>query len=85
MGNIGCSCKKKDEGDELKMDEPLPSKTPAQNESARENGISESESKLEEHFQNSQQVSSRNDNRPLTNSNSHDNLKVEIHEDDKYT
>jgi hypothetical protein len=82
MGN--CSCKKKEEGDELKMEEPLNSKSGIVNQSAGENGLSIQIVSKDDNMPENSALSSRNQSRPLTNSNSVENLHVEIREDDKY-
>jgi hypothetical protein len=81
MGNAACNCKKKEEVEEITIDEPIISKTPAQDQSERENGLSVRESENRGDYE-EQPISSRNQ-KSLRKSNSNDNMLVEINEDNK--
>ena len=82
MGNAACNCKKKEEVEEITIDEPIISKTPAQDQSARENGLSvrESENNREDNIEH---IESSRNQKALTKSNSNENMIVEINEDDR--
>jgi hypothetical protein len=81
MGNVACNCKKKEEVEEITVDEPILSKTPGGEQSGRENGLSVRESERIRENNIVPKVSSREGGMVRTNSD--DNMKVEINEDDK--
>jgi hypothetical protein len=81
MGNVACHCKKNEVGQEINVEEPIISKGSAEDQSARENGLSvPSENNMEENIEH---ISSRNQ-KSLIKSNSKENMIVEINQNDRY-
>jgi hypothetical protein len=80
MGNVACNCKKKDEVEEITVDEPILTKTRAGEISGRDNGVSVRESERNRENNIVPHISSRE---VMVRTNSDDNMKVEINEDDK--
>ena len=82
MGNVACNCKKKEEVEEITIDEPILSKTPAADQSGRDNGLSVRESHRNRGDIIDHVISSRVQG-DIVRTNSDDNMDVEINEDDK--